>query len=154
MPKKRASTRKRKLAIDQIVTRKLCVVDDTGAERITLSCHQSDDGQSSAEVMIYNADNRPVAVLQVDPKGNSHFSLFDRQNFQGVSVGVDSETGNGITITDEHGKPVLLIGSGVTQINGKTIRLPQITAIDDASGRTWSPFSGIRETLVTDDVSK
>jgi len=154
MPKKRASTRKRKLTIDQIVTRTLCVVDDAGAERITLSCHQSDDGQSSAEIMIYSSDNRPAAVLQVDSKGNSHFALFDRQNFQGVSVGVDSETGNGITITDEHGKPVLLIGTGIIQINGKTIRLPQITAIDDTSGKTWSPFSGIQETLVMDDSSK
>ncbi len=144
MSKKRPKSLESKLSVDAIQTRSLSVVDESGTERIQLSCFPNGNSASLAAIQMYGADGRTVVVIEVDAQGNSNITLFDKQNAPGASIGVNSNDGNGITVADSEGKPVIMIGMPANDSHDPLGPRPHVMAIDEAGNRTWTPFSGVR----------
>jgi hypothetical protein len=92
---------------DCITTRHLSLVDDQGRERASLrtATHHGD----FVVLDMKDVEGRPRVTIQLSDEG-AYFALFTEQNAPAISIGVNWDTGSGITIgRPGDGRPQIMI---------------------------------------------
>jgi hypothetical protein len=143
MAKKRLKRRRKKLCVDVVETREIVLVDEFGTPRATVFCSGGNGGKGGFTVIQINDDNgRPRIELQVDEHGNPCIRLNTPNDGCGVSMAVNDERGNGLSVGDFEGKPCIMLGVPHPDSQDPPGLHPHITLIDERSRRGWTAFNG------------
>ena len=111
--------------VSRIEAGQIDLVDESGNTRATLAC-SSAENRGHVVLHLYDQTGAPRLSLQVDDKEGPSISLWNTTSSPCISLGVLTG-GNGITICDREGKP--LIVAGVPAERGE----PEVT-VSDSSG--------------------
>jgi hypothetical protein len=143
MAKKRIQRKPKKLSIDVVEARAISLVDGSGAERVSLSCSDEDGG--FAVIHINDGKGRPSLTIQVDDRGHPSICLFNQDNSPGISLVVNNERGNGMSIADPSGQPCIILGAPGPESDDPRSPHPDFTVVDRHGQRVWSVFEGQRQ---------
>lgn len=128
----------RKVTADVIETGAILLVDEKGQKRAQLTCMSSDHCEDGYVVAhFYDGAGRPRITLQVNEEGSS-IQLWNRLNSPCVSLGVIEERGNGVTICDAEGKPMINLGANGSEASGPNRSNAEVTLLDSSGKIVWS----------------
>lgn len=109
--KKRAKRPKAKLNIDELEVRQISLIDEYGTCRASLSCSGGDGGIGRRTSIEINDDaGQPRIELEVVDDGSPFLRLNMPNQVAGVSLGVNEGQGNGMSIYDHEGRPLVMLG--------------------------------------------
>ena len=141
MKKKRAKRQQSKLSIDELEARSVVLVDEYGSQRVRLWCDGGDGGIGGFTKLQMNDDKgNPRIEIQIDHQGNPSIRLLTTTDGGGVSIAVNEGLGNGLSIGDHEGNP--LISIGVPDPDSPDPRGPHISVINPEGNVGWSAFNG------------
>ena len=144
--KKRPKRQGKKLTVDVVEAQSIILVDEYGTERASLSCSGGDDGTGGHTVVhLHDDEGRPRIMLQVDARGNPAICLFNSNNSPGISTAANAGLGNGLTICDPDGKPVIIMGIPGPESEDPRGSKPEITVFDEQSRTGWTVSDGTYE---------
>lgn len=109
------------LRVSRVETRQIDLVDESGKTRATLDC-SSAENRGYVVMHLYGDSKSPRLSLQVTDKEGASISLWN-QTSPCVTLGVLT-SGNGISIKDGDGKPMIDVGVRAGQAS------PDITVRD------------------------
>lgn len=143
MAKKRPKQRPKKLSVDVVETQSIVLVDDYGTERAAIYCTGGDGGQGGMTVVRINDDSgRPRVEIQVAPDGTPSIRLSTPNDGAGVSMSVNSKSGNGISIGDYKGDTCISMGVDSSDSQNPNGSRPDIVLFDHDKQIAWSAFAG------------
>lgn len=141
--KKRAKRQKAKLNIDELEVRQISLVDEYGTCRASLSCSGGDGGISGfTSIQINDDTGQPRIELQVGSDNNPGIML-NMPNYQpGISMSANDGQGNGMSIYDHEGRPLVMLGVSHPDSDDPRSPHPEVVVLDPGKRRAWSSTNG------------
>lgn len=141
--KKRAKRQKTKLNIDELEVRQISLVDEYGTCRASLGCCGGDGGIGGfTSIQINDDDGQPRIELEVVDDGSPFVRLNMPGQVLGVAIAANDKQGNGLSVYDHEGKPLINIGISHPESVDPRGPTPEIVVLDPLSRRAWSSTNG------------
>lgn len=143
MKKKRAKRQTAKLNIDVLEVRQISLVDEFGTCRASLSCSGGDGGIGGITSIEINDDSgRPRIEFEVARDGSPFVRLNAPSQNPGVALAAHNGQGNGLSVYDHEGKPLIKICISDPDSDDPRGATPEIVVLDPHSRRAWSSNNG------------
>jgi hypothetical protein len=143
MKKRRKKQRSTKLNIDVLEVRDISLVDEFGKCRASLCCAGGDGGIGGHTlIQIYDDAGEPRIELQVGSDNNPGIRLNMPNSDAGVSLAVNKGHGNGMSINDHEGKPLVTLGVSYLDSDDPRSPHPEVVVLDPGKRRAWSSTNG------------
>lgn len=141
--KKRAKRQTSKLNIDELEVRQISLVDEYGTCRASLGCTGGDGGVGGFTSIQLNDDaGQPRIELEVVDDGSPFVRLNMPSQVPGVSIAANDQQGNGLSVYDHEGKPLIKIGISHPESDDPRGPTPEMVVLDPISRRAWSSTNG------------
>jgi hypothetical protein len=143
--KRRRLRKAKKLSVGVLQARAIVLVDESGKERVTVSCSVSVSCPRGFTVIQINDDaGRPRLEFQVDCDGNPCLRLVESTGTSGVEIVATAQKGNGISVAGSDGKQFISLGvSHPDSVDPRGAR-PTIDVVDLKNQQMWSVFDGVQ----------
>jgi len=133
-----------RLTCDSIETKSLLLIDDNGCQRAQMSCVSATDKKPGHTVFhIYDATGAPKVTFQVSDSDGQFIALFNsNNNSPAISILSNPEQGNGITITNGDGHPLINLavhGNASRRTPGDS----EISTACEDQTEVWSVVNGV-----------
>ena len=143
MPESPSDQQFKRITCEIVETQGIVLVDDAGCQRASLSCQSATDSEPGHTVChLFDKSGVPKMSLQVLDNEGQQITLFNPDNNSpAISISSKNGKGNGITITNGDGFPLISIG-----IHGQSSQLApnttEFTISDQQQSNKWSLING------------
>ncbi len=142
MKKRRKKRQTSKLNIDELEVRRITLVDEYGKSRASLHCSGGDGGIGGFTSISLNDDaGQPRIELEVH-EGSPFIRLNMPDANAGVSIAANDGLGNGMSVYDHEGKPLVQIGVSHPDSDDPRSPHPEVVVLDPGKRRAWSSTNG------------
>lgn len=150
--KKRKKRQTSKLNIDELEVRRITLVDEYGKSRASLHCSGGDGGIGGFTSISLNDDaGQPRIELEVH-EGSPFIRLNMPDANAGVSIAANDGLGNGMSVYDHEGRPLIQIG--ISHPDSDDPRGSEISVLNPPSRRGWSSSNGSYEIPTQEEVDE